>query len=277
MTQTASTTLPLTPHPYLVDTHCHLHDRSTYDFALSRNKKCKVSDYIPTKLLQNAQIHNIRQIICIGTTHNDSLAACDFAASHVTDGVFWSYGIHPEEAEGWREDDIFFSRPTAIGEVGLDYHSPSYNRSAQTRLLERMLEIAQKHHLPLIFHVRDAFSDFWPIVDNAHITRAVIHSFSDSQENLKIALDHHFYIGVNGLATFANIYPDGLPPLDCTLLETDAPFLAPRPHRGLPNQPAYIKNIAEYLADSHHTTLDRVAEITTKNAQDLFKLPIRKQ
>lgn len=264
--------------PYLIDTHCHLHDRSAYDFAISRNQKCDPADYTPDKLLQNAHSQGISQIICIGTTHADSLAARDFATAHAADGIFWSYGIHPEEAtsakDAVREELSRVSpTPVAIGEVGLDYHSADYNRDAQLRLLESMLDLASHLHLPLIFHVRDAFADFWPVIDNARIKRAVVHSFSDSPENLHQALNHDFYIGINGLATFADLYPDGLPPLSRTLLETDAPFLAPRPHRGLPNQSAYIRNIADFLAAEHHTTLEAVAATTTKNARELFKLP----
>ena len=321
--------------PVLIDTHCHLHDRSAYDFALSRNRKCSSADYTPEKLIQNAHGQGIAQMICIGTTHQDSLAARDFAAAHPNQGLFWSYGIHPEEANSakgliggggdgahlpfvgvrsaaargatpaTRGDGLAgrvderqmhaTSSPTAIGEVGLDYHTTGYDRPAQIHLLEEMLDLARRHDLPLIFHVRDAFDDFWPIIDNAHVQRAVVHSFSDAAANLEQALDRGFYIGINGLATFARLYavPSSasattlanaapLPPLDRILLETDAPFLAPTPHRGLPNQPAYIRDIAVWLAATLQSAaalpedlapdqaLAAVAAATTQNARTLF-------
>ncbi|MBQ3305880.1 TatD family hydrolase [Candidatus Saccharibacteria bacterium] len=285
----------------LIDTHCHIHDRETYDFVISHQHNPLKENYDPEKILKRAHENGIEKMITIGTSHKDSLAARAFAEAHPS--VSWSYGIHPDEAtspgaggalrgpaapraegeRGWMGDT---TRPplgtrkaeglqdppgklAAIGEVGLDYHQGEGARAAQIKLLERMLELAIKNDLPLIFHVRDAFDDFWPIVDNAGIKRAVVHSFSDNEENLKRALDHDFYIGVNGLATFADL---PTPPLERTLLETDAPFLAPVPVRGHVNEPAYIKNIAEFLVEKHGRTLEEIAEITTKNAEKLFKI-----
>ena len=251
----------------LVDTHCHLHDRSTYDYVLSQNPKVNPADFTPEAMLKTAAKNGVEKIVCIGTTHEDSLRARDFAAAH--DNIFWTYGIHPEEASGVTAGDCAEAEPSlAIGEIGLDYHRPGYNKSAQIQLLEQMLDLAVKNELPVVFHVRDAFDDFWPIFDNfSKIKTAVIHSFSDNEQNLRAALNRDLYIGVNGLATFTNI---PIPPLECTVLETDAPFLAPAPFRGQPNQPAHIKSIAEHLAAHHHVPLEDVAEITTSNAHRLF-------
>jgi len=295
----------------LIDTHCHIHDRATYDFAISRQQVSKKllrahpeiphekADFIPEKILARARANGIEKMITVGTSHLDSLEACRFAAEH--DDVFWSYGIHPDEAgtakngffwpgagsaEPERRDPatagvadasrkkIFSSACLiAIGEVGLDYRNGTDNRKQQIDLFEQMLDLASDRNLPCIFHVRDAFDDFFAVLDNfPKIEQAVVHSFSDSPENLKKSLDRGFYIGINGLATFADIYPDRLPPLDRTLLETDAPFLAPVPVRGHVNEPAYIKDIAEFLAKRHHLEFDKIAETTTKNAEKLFNI-----
>ena len=237
----------------LVDTHCHLHD---HEYPLDR-----------TQVLTNATQHDVRQIIVIGTCPSDAKDAQRFANAHAN--VFWSYGYHPGEPE---EEFEFFQddKLVSIGEIGLDYHYQPYDRSAQIRRFEMMLDLAQRYALPVNLHIREAFADFWPIFDNFHIQKAVLHSFSDSPENLRRALDRGLFIGLNGLATFAEI---PLAPLDRILLETDAPFLAPVPFRGRPNEPAYIFNIAEWLSRRLQIPLETVAEQTTLNAQNFFSLP----
>lgn len=255
-------------NPYLIDTHCHIHDTDSYNYFLSRDKKADLNNYAPEQIITRATDNNVRQMICIGTTHEDSLRAHDLAAKY--DNVFWSYGIHPEEAANISLGN-FAEEPIAIGEVGLDYHRGTIYRNEQIKLLEQVLQLAIDHHLPVIFHVRDAFDDFFPIVDNFSKLKAVVHSFSDSRENLEKALARDFYIGVNGLATFADI---PLPPLGRMLLETDAPFLAPTPHRGHTNEPAYIKDIAEFLAARLERPIAEIATQTTQNARELFDLPV---
>ena len=260
--------------------------------------RADVADFTPEKILARARENGIQKIICIGTSHADSLVARDFAAAH--EDVFWAYGIHPDEAgnfdmgdarEGppnipqaiaedrFGEDSVRplgrgaarqdpWSKLLAIGEIGLDYRNGTEKRKEQIELLEQMLQLATDQDLPCIFHVREAFNDFFAVLDNfPKITHAVVHSFSDSPENLEKSLDRGFCIGVNGLATFAEI---PLPPLERTLLETDAPFLSPRPFRGKVNEPSRIKNIAEFLAEKHGVSLETVAEVTTKNSEELF-------
>lgn len=237
----------------LIDTHCHIHD---HEYPLD-----------PDKVLAEASQNDVRQVIVIGTCPSDAHRAQAFAATHPN--VFWSYGYHPDEAT---ENFEFFSDDNlvSIGEIGLDYHYKPYDRVAQIQRFEMMLDLAVKQDLPINFHIREAFSDFWPILNNFPIKNAVLHSFSDDATNLRKALDAGFYIGVNGLATFANL---PLAPLESIILETDAPFLAPKPFRGQPNQPAYILQIATWLAQRLGVSLDTVATQTSANAQKLFRLP----
>lgn len=253
--------------PYLIDTHCHIHDVDSYKYFLSRDKKANLDNYSPAELINRAIDNNVRQIICIGTTHADSLRAHDLAAKY--DEVFWSYGIHPEEVAEPNFAGLA-EQPIAIGEIGLDYHRSAANKMSQIRLLEQMLDYATKYQLPVIFHVREAFDDFFSVVDNFPQLKAVVHSFSDSQVNLDKSLERGFFIGVNGIATFADI---PLPPLKSILLETDAPFLAPTPHRGRVNEPAYIKDVANFLATELDVSIEQVAMQTTNNARTLFNLP----
>lgn len=251
----------------LIDSHCHIHDFETYKFAISRVQGATPEDYTPEKLLARARENGIEKLICVGTSHEDSLKARDFASKH--QNAFWSYGIHPDEAETAREIN-FPKKPVAIGEIGLDYHNGLKTKEAQLKLFEQMLNLAVQNDLPCIFHVREAFDDFFAVIRNfPNLKRAVVHSFSDSRENLQKCLNEDFYIGVNGLATFTNI---PLAPLERTLLETDSPFLAPVPHRGEVDEPAFIKNIATFLAIHYQTTVEDVAKITTENAERLFKI-----
>ena len=204
-------------------------------------------------MLKRAWDAGVKKIICIGTNHDDSLAACDFAAKHKN--VYWTYGVHPEGAS-----EIAFSSagleflstsyagaPVAIGEVGLDYHYDGYDRKAQIKLFEKMLQLAVDSNLPLSFHVREAFDDFFAVTSNFPSARGVVHSFTDSKKILKRILNEtKFYVGVNGLATYSTL---PTPPLDRILLETDAPFLTPAPFRGIINESAYIREIAMWLSE----------------------------
>ena len=218
--------------------------------------------------LREAAKAGVEKIICIGTSHEDSLAAAEFAAEH--ENVYWTYGVHPGNAgENW-EFPAKNEFLVAIGEVGLDYHYEGYNREAQIRLFEEMLQLAVGNDLPVSFHVREAFFDFFPVVGNFPGVRGVVHSFTDSKKVLKRILNEtEFLVGVNGLATYSTL---PTPPLERILLETDAPFLAPVPHRGEMNQPAYIPNIAEWLSSKLEISLTEVERVTTDNAISLFKL-----
>ena len=286
---------------FLVDSHCHLHDREFFSAPQAE------------EMLARARENNVRQIICIGTDVKDSFVAQKFAESH--DDVFWTFGIHPEEskidlsgcgevrrfAEGAelrralardprdggraRRASAKDDRPqatgrsalVAIGEVGLDYHRPGYDRAGQIALLEQMLALATELSLPCSFHVRDAFDDFFAVVKNfPRLRPSVLHSFTDSKSTLETALSQGFYIGINGIATFANLecYRDiGTEILSRILLETDAPFLTPEPKRGRINEPGYVKHIAEFLATKFRVPLEEIAEKTTQNVQQVFNLP----
>ena len=162
--------------------------------------------------------------------------------------------------------------PVAIGEVGLDYRNGESNRRNQLALFEQMLQLAKDRDLPLIFHIREAFDDFFAILNNFPAARGVVHSFSDNADNLKKSLEKGFYIGVNGLATFAPELPTSQIPLDKLLLETDAPFLTPAPFRGTVNEPARIREICAYVSKLKGVSEAEIARITTENAERLFKI-----
>ena len=195
--------------------------------------------------------------------------------------------VHPHEAGKYNPKELILEleqlskspKIVAIGEIGLDYFYENSDREAQKIILKAQLELAQKLNLPVSFHVRNAFEDFWPIFDevsrNGKI-RVVLHSFTDSKENLKQALRRDLFIGVNGISTFVK-KPEELEmfdqiPLSKILIETDAPFLAPKGERGKPNQPAFSKLIVEDLAKKRGILTKETAKITSENSEKLFNI-----
>jgi len=242
---------------YLIDSHCHLHDLEWFTSEQQQD------------FLAQAAENSVKEIICIGTSPEDSAAARDFAAGHK--GVYWTYGIHPEFAGKVTPDAKIEAtdKLVAIGEIGLDYHEENYDRTAQIRLFEQMLQLAKDMNLPVSLHIRGAFDDAWGVLDNFPEVRGVVHSFTGSKKCLKKTLERGFYIGVNGLSTYTTI---PLPPLENMVLETDAPFLTPVPFRGTMNQPGYVRFVASYLAGKMGVEEKIIVEQTTKNARELFHL-----
>lgn len=254
---------------YFIDSHCHMHDEEFY------------APHVRDELIERAISCNVKKMILIGTSFEDSFNARDFAISRdeKRGQLFWSYGVHPDGIEKEREDpDFKIEKPIAIGEVGLDYHyldevdDPEYLKEEQKKLFEEMIALAEKYDLPMIFHVREAFNDFFEIIDKHPTVRGVVHSFTDSKKNLKKILERGFYVGVNGLATYSTL---PTPPLDKILLETDAPFLAPAAHRGEQNESAYIPEIGKWLAERLNVSVEEVMSTTTANCYDLFKFDKR--
>lgn len=259
-----------------IDTHCHIHEE---------NYPLDVGD-----VMARAHAAGVGQMICVGTSVQSSKEALAFAAQH--EGVFASIGIHPHDTkDGWEEVVSLAasvsspatlatlpssSRLVAIGEIGLDYfytHSP---REVQICALQAQIDLALRHNLPIIFHVRDAFDDFWPIFDNFSGIRGVLHSFTDTSKNVEEALKRDLFIGVNGISTFTK---DPVQqqlfaslPLEKLLLETDAPFLTPMPLRGKVNEPAFVRSVAEFHATVRSISLEEIAKKTTTNARALFAL-----
>lgn len=247
----------------LIDTHCHIHEKYSLpvDEVLARAKDAEVLRYI-----------------CVGTSEKSSREAVVFAEQYLE--AYASIGVHPHDTkDGYAEIAKLAAtsdKIVAVGEIGLDYfyaHSP---RETQIKALEEQIEVALKHDLPIIFHVREAFEDFWPIFDKYPGIRGVLHSFTDSSENLKKALERGLYIGVNGISTFTKDENQKKTfrsvPLERLLFETDAPFLTPAPFRGKVNEPAYVKLVAEYHANQRGISLKEIAAATTANARTLFTI-----
>jgi TatD DNase family protein len=250
-----------------VDTHCHVHEPQFF------------SEPDAEAAVERALGAGVNKMLCIGTSEQSSRDAVAFAAEH--DFCFAIVGVHPHDSkEGTDEIGKILSgsyrRLVGVGEIGLDYFYDHSARDVQISALERQLQWAVDYDLPVSFHVREAFDDFWPILDNFRSIRGVLHSFTDTSDNLEKGLGRGLYVGVNGISTFTKdekqrrMY-DSLP-LERMLLETDAPFLTPAPHRGKVNEPAFVRHVAEYHAHRRGVELEHLARVTSANASTLFSI-----
>ncbi len=252
-----------------VDTHCHIHFP---DYELD-----------PIDVIDSAAKEGVTRLMCVGCTLKDSEMGITMAQRY--SNVWASIGLHPHEAKEYVHDHVALqhfrdlaSKPKvlAVGEIGLDYYYEHSSKSDQEKLLRFQLDVAQEHDLPVIFHVRDAFDDFWPIFDQYKAIRGVVHSFSAGIAELDQIVSRGLYVGLNGIMTFTKdqkqLDAAKAVPLSKLLLETDAPFLTPKPFRGTICQPKHVRVTAEFLSELRGEPLDMLAANTTENARTLFNI-----
>lgn len=268
----------------LFDTHCHIQSAGQVSGErLTHEKWSKYADLTGETLLQRAREDGVTRAVCVGCDLEDSELAVDFVQGK--EQVWASIGLHPHEAQNYVDQPVLLDRfaalaerdkVVAVGECGLDYfyeHSP---KAAQLEILAWQLALAKTHDLPVIFHVREAFDDFWPVFDRYPGLRGVLHSFTDDQTNLSKAVERGLYIGVNGIATFAKSDEQRAMyraiPLEKLVLETDAPFLTPVPYRGSINEPKFTRVVSNFVADLRGENPEIIAAQTTQNALRLFGL-----
>lgn len=264
------------------DTHCHLDfDRFDEDRQL---------------VLQRAEEAGIVWIVNPGIDLHTNQAAINLASTFPK-LISAAVGVHPNYGQAWTADII----PTlkeqaqqpgvvAIGEIGLDYYRQHTPFDQQRQMFKEQLALAAELDLPVIIHNRDATEDLIEILtvwhkqllkDNIPLANrpGVLHSFSADYATAQKAVAMNFFIGISGPVTFKNApirqEITRKLPLDHILLETDAPFLAPHPHRGKRNEPAYIPHIAQIIASLHGTNIEKVAEATYENACKLFKNTVK--
>lgn len=273
--------------PELTDTHCHIQSLAAGQGgeAVTHELWAKAGDLTPEQVIKDAKAAGVTRLICVGCDLADSRLAIVFVKNR--ENTWASIGIHPHEAKDYAHDaakraefSALTTQPkvVAVGECGLDYfyaHSP---KEDQLAVLKFQIELALENDLPMTFHVREAFDDFWPVFDRYHSPkrpiRGVLHSFTDSQGNLEKAVARGLYIGVNGIATFAKkqsqIDMYRAIPQQHLLLETDAPFLTPIPYRGSINEPKQVRTIAGFVAQLRGEDFAALAIATNANAQALF-------
>ncbi len=255
----------------LIDSHCHLDrlDLSAHGGSLDA-------------ALAAARGRGVGHFLCIGISA-DNAAAVKALSERYAD-VDCTVGVHPLDLQpgvapalDWLLAELNHPHVVAIGETGLDYHYEPEAAELQRQAFRLHLQAAQLTGKPVIVHTREARADTLALLREAALPQAgVLHCFTEDWPMAKAALDLGFYISLSGIVTFRNA--DALRevarqvPADRLLIETDAPYLAPIPHRGKPNLPEYVRDVAEFLAPLRGVDVDTLAEQTTQNFQRLFPL-----
>lgn len=250
----------------LIDSHCHL------DFE-------GLADRLP-EVLAAMDANGIAGCMTIGVTLEE--AAQVLAIAHAYPQVFASVGVHPEYADH-REPDVATlcelandPKVLAIGETGLDYHWHKDRPEWQRERFRVHIRAARELNKPLVIHTRESAEDTLTILreEGAEAVGGILHCFTESLDVARAGIDLGFYISLSGIVSFkkAEVVHDVARsvPLDRLLVETDAPYLAPVPYRGKPNQPAYVRHVAEAIADLRQISLEEVAAATSRNFLTLF-------
>jgi TatD DNase family protein len=253
----------------VIDSHAHLADPA---FDGDRDA-----------VVQRARARGLYGIVCIG----ESLAAARRAreiASGAPGMMWWTAGVHPHDALSFdAARDLAAIRAhidagaVAVGECGLDYHYDHSPRDRQRHAFSEQMALARELHRPVVVHTREAEDDTRAIVEDGgrEGVRGVMHCFTGSHALARAALDAGWFVSFSGIITFKRWTDDELlrlVPDDRLLVETDAPYLAPVPHRGKRNEPAHLPLTIARLAGARGSTAERVAEITSANARELFGL-----
>lgn len=261
----------------IIDSHCHLQGKYEKDLS---------------SVIERAQALNIG-MICIGTDYETSKQGIEIAQQYPD--VWAAVGLHPNDNpteyfdESAYEALLKMPKVVAMGEIGLDYYrtpDPEHQRLQKERF-EKQLALAVRMNLPVVLHSRDAakgslgkvHADTLEILNAQYAIhnagpRGVAHSFTGTIEEAKKYIDLGFYLGFNGIITFARQYDEMIKfvPLDRILLETDAPFLTPEPYRGKPNEPSYIVEVAKKLAQLKGESYENIVSQTTENTKKLFRI-----
>jgi TatD DNase family protein len=253
----------------LVDSHCHL-DRLKLD---------KYENGLEGAI-QSALARDVHQLLCVGISINNRKDVVRIAEKF--DPVVCSVGVHPLDVkEGLAsEDDLVewsgHQKVVALGESGLDYYYSKDDKDLQQESFSVHLRAGARAKLPVIVHTRDAREDTIALIKEygSEQHAGVLHCFTENWDMAKKAIDLNYMISISGIVTFKNASElrdvAKQIPLDRLLVETDSPYLAPVPHRGRPNEPQYVRDVAEYVADLKGISFEALAKITTHNFYKLF-------
>ena len=257
----------------LIDSHCHL---------IFENFENDLEDVV-----QRLRSRGVKKLVhaCCELSEIPKLKKI----SHEFNEIYYSVGLHPLEAKKWELSSISILRRSAqedrrvvaIGELGLDFFK-NENKIQQIDAFIPQMELAYELDLPVIIHCRDAANEMIEICNElskkGKCPNGVLHCWTGTPEEMKHFLDLGFYISFSGIVTFPKAHEihqcAKLVPSDKYLIETDSPFLAPVPHRGKRNEPSFVENVANFMADLRSTELITIAKESSKNAEDLFKFDL---
>ena len=250
----------------LIDSHCHLNFPD-------------LAQRLP-EVLANMAEAGVDKAIAISVSRQSFEEVHAIAQNHPN--IYATVGIHPDdpEAEEFSLEELLerAARPkvVGIGETGLDYHWCKGDLAWQHQRFALHIEAANRSGLPLIVHTRDSAEDTMRLLREHQAHAGVIHCFTEDVRIAKLALDLGFYISFSGIVTFKNATAiqeaARYVPLDRMLVETDSPYLAPVPKRGKPNEPAYVRHTAAFVAQLRGDSLENIAQATTANCMRLFNL-----
>jgi TatD DNase family protein len=250
----------------MIDSHCHL---AGEEFAADLEA-----------VIDRAKAADVSAILCILAAGDEVEAAAAARLRTLWPPVKFSVGVHPhvagkagtpEEASATVRQAVEAERAVAIGEIGLDYHYDFSPRDVQQRIFEAQVALAMELNLPVIIHTREATDDTFAVLKNtgAGKVRGVFHCFTGDEAMARRALDIGFYVSLSGIVTFPRAEEirrvAAMVPADRLLIETDAPYLAPVPHRGKRNEPAFVARVAEVIATVRGLDPAAVADATTRN------------
>jgi TatD DNase family protein len=251
----------------LVDSHCHL------DFPDLANRM--------PEILQRMQENQVDLAVCIGVNLEDFPKVIALAEQHAQ--LYATVGVHPEYTDVEEPDEerllelAAHPKVIAIGETGLDYYWQKDQPEWQRDRFRTHIRSAKRCGKPLVVHTRDSAADTLRVLkeEGGDAVGGVMHCFTENWDIARLALDLGFYLSFSGIVTFKNatIVKEVAQkcPLDRLLVETDSPYLAPAPYRGKPNEPAYVRYVAEEIAKLRSVTVDAVHQATTDNFFSLFK------
>lgn len=252
----------------LIDTHCHFNHK-------------KLADEIPA-CIARAHAADVAQMIVVGYDAASSAEAVALAEQYAPH-VFAVVGVHPHDSKDWSEETAQrlrewanHPRVVAIGEIGLDFHYDFSPRDLQNAAFRAQMKIAQEVGLPVVIHCREAYPETLEILaeETVQMLGGVMHCWAGTVEEAQQTIDLGMHLGIGGTVTFKNAEnvraSAKIAPLDRLLVETDAPYLAPMPHRGQRNEPAYTRLVADYLAALRGIPYAELAATTTANALRLF-------
>ena len=280
--------------PRYTDTHAHYFDRKFDPNPHNFNDKFNKYGGADTLLTDPDFLSMVAAVINVGTNRKNRQTAVDLAGKYPYMAA--AVGIHPEDAQGlpdgspldpeaelaalraWVSDPARrkADKIVAIGEIGFDYHWQPMDKELQRAFFEGQMQIAADTGLPVIIHDREAHGDSFEVVLKYPTVRGVFHAYGGSAEMARELTKRGWYIGFGGVATFKNAerVRSVVASVDLSklLLETDCPYMAPVPFRGKINHSGLIPHIAEVIAPLHGLTADELAEVTNRNAEELFRL-----
>jgi TatD DNase family protein len=251
-----------------VDSHCHL------DFP-------ELSAQLD-ELLSNMAANQVTHALCISVSQTDWPRVMATAEPHAN--LYATVGVHPEYPDEQVDESYLLERAQhkkvlAIGETGLDYYRLTGDLEWQRERFRTHIRAARASAKPLVIHTRAASADTLRIMQEERAAEAggVMHCFTETLEVARAAMEMGFYISFSGIVSFKNAHElravAKQVPLDRMLIETDSPYLAPVPFRGKTNQPAYVKHVAEALAQVRGVPVEQIAQATTQNFFELFRPP----